>query len=579
MKNYLKNRFALSDAGASGLIQAVVWTYFSNLALMLPVFLVMATIARMTDLIEGSDVMAMWPLYPLIAAALLVLLWVIHYFQYAALYLTVFSEGTNRRIDLAERLRKLPLSFFGRRDLSDLTSTLISDEAALEQMFSHYIPQAFATCGSVLTISVLLLVFNWKMGLAVTWVIPVALLLVFGSRQMQDRLGRKNIQRKKAVTEKIQEGIEHMQDIKAFDLSERYGKELEHLVAQNVQSQLRAELVTGSFVSTGKAFVHLGIASGVLVGVTLLARGELSFLYFLGYMFAAARMYDPVEISLENISATFAAGLKIERMRAIQEEPLQTGSTDLSPDGFDITFSHVDFAYDGEESVLRDVSFTARQGEVTALVGSSGSGKSTIARLAARFWDIQGGSITLGGQDISAADPETLLGYYSIVFQDVVLFNDTILENIRLGRKDATDKDVLEAARLARCDEFVQELPSGYQTMIGENGARLSGGERQRISIARALLKDAPVVLLDEATASLDVENETQVQKALSRLLSGRTVIVIAHRMRTVAQADHLIVLKDGQIAEEGTPQALLDRQGLFAKMVQAQNKTARWRL
>lgn len=580
MKQYLMKKFALSDSGAAGLIKAVAWSFVCNVSLMLPVFLIMAFIMKANELLtEGRGLAEMWPVYPLIALVLWAVLWVLHYFEYAALYITVYSESTHRRVDLAERLRKLPLSFFGKKDLSDLTSTLISDAAMLEQMFSHYIPQAFATTFSVTLISILLLVFNWRMGLATVWPIPFALALIFGSKKLQNLAGRKSIEKKIAVSDKVQEGIERIQDIKAFDLTEKYTDELEDLVEDNIRGQLRAELAGGTFVTTGKTFIRLGIASVVITGVYLMAQGELSFLYFLGYMFAAARMYDPVELMMEEISILFFAGLKIERVRNIQQEILQTGRTDFAPDNYDIQFENVSFSYDDGNEVINDLSFTAKQGQVTALVGASGSGKSTAAKLSARFWDVTSGRITLGGCDISGIDPETLLGYYSIVFQDVVLFNDTVMENIRIGRKGATDEEVINAARLAQCDEFVSELQDGYHTMIGENGARLSGGERQRISIARAILKDAPVVLLDEATASLDAESETQVQKALSTLVRGKTVIIIAHRMRTVANADHVIVLDKGVMLEEGTPERLMKQNGTFAKMVNSQMRASEWKM
>ncbi|MGP1419391.1 MAG: ABC transporter ATP-binding protein [Sphaerochaetaceae bacterium] len=581
MKKRLMKRFALSEAGAKGLIQATVWSVLCNIALMVPVFLIMWVISRMIPLIEsGRSVIGILPMSMIAAAVVLLLLWVLHYFQYAALYITVFSEGANRRIALAERLRRLPLSYFGRKDTSDLTTTLIADEAVLEQMFSHFVPIAFAVSISIVLIGAMLLAANWKMGLAILWVVPIALALTFGSKKLQDKHGRVNIEYKRAVTDKIQEGIEHIQDIKAFGIAERYEGELRGKVKASIKKSLRSELVTGSFISSAQAFIHIGIATAVLTGVFLMQRGELNFLYFLGFMFAAARMYDPVEIVMEHIAATFATQLKVERMRAIQEERIQEGSADFAPKKFDIVFDHVNFAYQEGESVIEDVSFTAKQGEVTALIGPSGSGKSTVSKLAARFWDIDGGKITLGGLDIGKADPETLLGYYSIVFQDVVLFNDTVMENIRLGRKNATDAEVIEAAKAARCDEFVQNLPDGYGTRIGENGARLSGGERQRISIARAFLKNAPVILLDEATASLDVENESEVQKALGRLVKDRTVMIIAHRMRTIAQADHIIVLDKGRIVEEGRPEALLKKKhGFYAHMIDIQNRSAKWRL
>ena len=420
---------------------------------------------------------------------------------------------------------------------------------------------------------------DWRMALAVLWVVPVALLLTAGSKKIQDSFGTRNILNKRAVADCIQEGLETIRDIKACSRQEAYMEKLEKKLAAMEKGSIHSELATGVFVCSAQAFLRLGLATTILTGGALFAAGELSFLYFLGFLFAAARLYDPLGLVLQNIAATFNTKLQIERMRSILEQPIQEGTKEFAPENYNITFDHVSFAYREGDGVLEDVSFTARQGEVTALIGPSGGGKSTACKLAARFWDATRGKITLGGVDVSGVDPETLLTYYSMVFQDVVLFRDTVMENIRLGRRGATDEEVFAAAKAARCDEFIQKLPQGYQTMIGENGSTLSGGERQRISIARALLKDAPVILLDEATASLDVENESAVQEALSRLLQGKTVLVIAHRMRTVAGADHIVVLENGCVAQQGTPEELLAQGGLYRRMVELQKETSQWKL
>ena len=568
----LQHVFALSEKGARDFVKAVVWCFLCNVGLMLPVGVVMATLQYLLETLEtGGDPAAKVLVYTGGAAAVLALLFLLHWFQYASLYLATYQESAARRIALAETLRKLPLSFFGTRDLSDLTSTMIADCSSLDQMFSHYIPQLFASILSTVFIGVCMFCFDWRMALAVLWVLPAAVLLTAGSKKLQDAFGTRNILTKRAVADVIQEDIEAIRDIQSCNRQEACLQELDRRLEAAEQSSIRSELITGVFVCSAQAFLRIGLATTVLVGAELLTGGELSFLYFLGFLFAAARLYDPLGLVLQNIAATFNAKLKIERMRAIQEQPVQTGVETCDPENFDIMFDHVKFAYRDGESVLEDVSFTARQGQVTALVGPSGGGKSTACKLAARFWDIQGGKITLGGIDISTVDPETLLKHYSFVFQDVVLFRDTILENIRLGRRGATDEEVYAAARAARCDEFVRELPEGYQTVVGENGSTLSGGERQRISIARALLKDAPVILLDEATASLDVENETAVQEAISRLVKDKTVLIIAHRMRTVAGADHVVVLADGGVAQEGAPAELLAQNGLYRQMAERQ--------
>ena len=572
--------FALSEKGAKDLVKAVIWCFVCNLSLMLPVGAVLFTVQHLLNSMEnGSSPMEGFWIYAGFGVAVLILMFVLHWFQYASLYLATYKESANRRVSLAETLRRLPLSFFGNRDLSDLTSTMIADCSSLDQMFSHYVPQLFASIYSTLVIGIAMFLCDWHMALAVLWVVPVAILLTAGSKKIQDSFGTKNILNKRAVADCIQEGLETIRDIKACSRQKTYMEKLEKRLEAMEKGSIHSELATGVFVCSAQAFLRLGLATTILTGGALLAAGELSFLYFLGFLFAAARLYDPLGLVLQNIAATFNTKLQIERMRSILEQPMQEGTENFTPKNYDITFDHVSFAYKEGEGVLNDVSFTARQGEVTALIGPSGGGKSTACKLAARFWDASSGKVSLGGIDVSGVEPETLLKYYSMVFQDVVLFRDTVMENIRLGRRGATDKEVIAAAKAARCDEFIQKLPQGYQTMIGENGSTLSGGERQRISIARALLKDAPVVLLDEATASLDVENESAVQEALSRLLQGKTVLVIAHRMRTVAGADHIIVLENGHVTQQGTPKDLIEQNGLYRRMVELQRETSQWKL
>lgn len=580
MTRKLQHWFALSEKGAKDLVKAVFWCFVCNLALMFPIGVILFTAQHLLACMEhgGSSMDGFW-LYVGFALAVLLLLFTLHWFQYASLYISTYQESANRRVGLAETLRKLPLSFFGNRDLSDLASTMISDCSSLDQMFSHYIPQLFASIASTLVIGVCMFLCDWRMAVAVLWVVPVAVALTAGSKRIQDDFGTKNILNKRAVADCIQEGLETIRDIKACRRQERYLRDLEEKLSAMEGSAIRSELATGVFVCSAQAFLRLGLATTVLTGGALLLAGQLSFLYFLGFLFAAARLYDPLGLVLQSIAATFNTRLQIQRMRSILEQPVQTGTEDFYSTGYDITFNHVSFAYRNGAEVLDDVSFTARQGEVTALIGSSGSGKSTACKLAARFWDVSGGKVSLGGTDVSTVDPEALLRSYSMVFQDVVLFRDTVMENIRLGRRGATDEEVLRAAKDAQCDAFIRKLPQGYQTVIGENGSTLSGGERQRISIARALLKDAPVVLLDEATASLDVENESAVQAALSCLLRDKTVLVIAHRMRTVAGADHIVVLGDGRVVQQGSPSELMEQGGLYRRMVELQSQSAQWRL
>lgn len=580
MTRRVQHIFALSEQGARDFVKAVFICFLCNISLMVPVGVVMAVMQFLLEALEtGSSPMSRFWVYTVGAAAVLVLLFLLHYIQYSALFLATYKESASRRVSLAETLRRLPLSFFGNRDLSDLTSTMIADCSSLDEMFSHYIPQLFASVLSTLFIGVCMFICDWRMALAVLWVMPAAVLLIAGSKKLQDYYGTENILKKRAVTDCIQEGLETIRDVKACGRQAAYLEELDEKLRISEQSAIRAELTTGVSVCSAQAFLRIGLATTVLAGAGLLLAGELDFLFFLGFLLAAARLYDPLGLVLQNIAATFNAKLKIERMRSILEQPVQKGTEQFTPDHYDIAFEHVTFSYHEGEGVLADVSFTAKQGEVTALIGPSGGGKSTACKLAARFWDINGGKITLGGKDISGVDPETLLKHYAMVFQDVVLFRDTVMENIRLGRRGASDEDVLAAAGAARCDEFIRRLPNGYHTVIGENGSTLSGGERQRISIARALLKDAPVILLDEATASLDVENESAVQEALSLLVRNKTVLIIAHRMRTVAGADRIIVLENGRVAQQGSPDQLMKQGGLYRHMVELQQESAGWRL
>ena len=499
------------------------------------------------------------------------------WFQYNGTYFTTYKESGVRRLSLAERLRKLPLSFFGKRDLADLTSTIMSDCEVLEKTCSHFIPGLFGSLISTVLIAVSLFAFDWRMALAALWVIPVSIAILLGSYKVQDRVQAKTMAVNMACADGIQEYIETMRDLKACNAESSYLSGLGAKIRAVEKQTVAAELTNAVFVTSAGMVLKLGIASVALAGSMLLIRGDIDVLTMFLFLLVASRLYDPMQGALQNLAAIIAMRTNVARMNEILECPIQTGSEQLTNRGFDIAFDHVAFAYNSGETVLKDVSFTARQGEVTALVGPSGGGKTTVSRLATRFWDSQKGRITVGGMDISKIDPEKLMSLYSIVFQDVTLFDNTILENIRLGRKDATDEEVLAAARLANCDEFAEKLPDKWNTSIGENGCALSGGERQRISIARAFLKDAPIILLDEATASLDVENETLIQTALSRLIQKKTVLIIAHRMRTVAGADEIVVLSDGIVAEHGSPDALYARNGLYTHMVKLQTDSQSW--
>ena len=569
----IQHATASSPEGAKGLVKGVLACAFQNMAFMLPTCLLYFWVK---DLLNGTTSgKAVFYLLGCIVCFGLILLTT--WFQYNGTYFTTYKESGIRRLALAERLRKLPLSFFGKRDLADLTSTIMSDCEVLEKTCSHFIPGLFGSLISTVTIALSLFAFDWRMALAALWVIPVSIAIVLGSYQVQDRIQARTMAVKMDCADGIQEYIETLRDLKASNAEQGYLSGLSKKIRAVEKQSVAAELETALFVSSASMVLKLGISSVALTGSVLLVNGSIDVLTLFLFLMAASRMYDPMQGALQNLAAVIAMRTNVGRMNEILEYPVQTGSETMSNQGCDIVFDHVGFAYNSGETVLKDVSFTAKQGEVTALVGPSGGGKTTVSRLAARFWDYQKGSITVGGMDVSRIDPEKLMSLYSIVFQDVTLFDNTILENIRLGRKGATDEEVLAAAKLANCEEFAEKLPDKWNTNIGENGRALSGGERQRISIARAFLKDAPIILLDEATASLDVENETAIQEALSRLIRNKTVLIIAHRMRTVAGADQVVVLSGGIVAEQGSPAELYARKGLYTHMVDLQSASQNW--
>lgn len=576
MINYIMKKYALSRQGAKDLIVATISCVVHNLMLMLPVSLLYFLVS---DLYEGGVSQSHLWIYivGMVAGVLLILFsyrWV-----YGATYYATYKESSVRRISLAEKLRKLPLSYFGKKDLSDLTTTIMADCTTLEQSFSHWVPEFFGAMISTVLIAICLFVFDWRMALAAMWVLPVSLAIVAFSGKVQNYFTRKQTQAKLAVADGIQEALETMRDLKSNNAEGKYLDALDEKIDKLEGRMIKSELGAAMFVVPASMILKLGMGTVALVGGILLAENTLTVLSFFMFLLVASRLYDPLASSLQNLAAIISTRIPIERMNSIENYPIQPGTGELKTKGYDIVFENVSFSYNTGEQVLDNVSFTAKQGEVTALIGPSGGGKSTAAKLAARFWDVDRGKITIGGQDVRKVDPEKLLSAYSIVFQDVTLFNNTVMENIRIGRQGATDEDVLAAAKEAQCDEFVEKLPEGYQTMIGENGSMLSGGERQRISIARALLKDSPVILLDEATASLDAENETQIQKAISRLVKGKTVLIIAHRMRTVEGADKLVLLKEGKVAEQGTPQELYAKGGLYTKMCKLQQQSGDWKV
>ncbi|OUO60524.1 ABC transporter ATP-binding protein [Collinsella sp. An271] len=575
----IKEKYALTDEGVRNVKLGAAWTAAANIAVFAGVGIIyMLMDAFMAHLTDGAALPDALP-YLAGLAVFIIVLFMAEYYAYYYQYGVIYKESGRQRINLAERLRKLPLSFFGRRDLADLTETLMTDVKTTEHAYSHVLPELYGAYITLGVAAVGLFAFDWRLALASLWSCPVGLAVLFGARSALQPMMHATRMRGLAISEDIQEALECVREVRATNQEERYLEHIRRDVDEAERQAFKSEIACGVCVNGGQIILRLGFATTVLAGAAFIMDGTCTFMTLFAFLVVVSRIYAPFDQCLMLIAELFSARTASARMRSFYEEPLATGDGAFEPVGHDVVFDDVSFSYGGAEQVLSHVSFTAREGEVTALVGPSGSGKSTCARLAARFWDASDGRVSVGGVDVSAVDHESLLRDFSVVFQDVLLFDDTVMGNIRLGRRDATDEEVLAAARAANCDDFVSRMPQGYDTMIGENGSKLSGGERQRISIARALLKDAPVVLLDEATASLDVENETAVQTALSRLLADRTVIVIAHRMRTVLSANKIVVLDEGRVVEQGSPDELLAADGLFARMVRLQRESADWML
>lgn len=576
----LKHRYALSDKGTRDMIKAFIAVTLANLVLMLPVGLLYWLSSYLLDGSVPNDKLGLF-----IAGIIVVfvLIAVTTRFQYRATFLATYVESGVRRRALAEKLRRLPLSFFGKKDVSDLTNTIMSDCALIETASSHWIPELIGSMISTTIIVICLLFFNWKMALAAIWVMPVAFVIVLTSRRGLKNTQKKTLEYKLACQDGIQEGLETLRDLRSNNMTESFMKGLNSKIRNVEKNAITLEFKNAAYVCSAQMILKFGIGTVALIGSMLLIKGEINVITFFMFLLVVTRMYEPLQIALQNLSAIISLNTTCERMDEILSHDEQTGRQTLTNKGYDIEFKNVAFSYDdkadgNDDKVLSDVSFVAKQGEVTALIGPSGGGKTTVSRLAARFWDCRSGKITVGGMNVSEIDPEKLLSLYSIVFQDVTLFNNTVMENIRIGRKNATDEEVMEAARLANCVEFVEKLPDKWNTMIGENGSELSGGERQRISIARAFLKDTPIILMDEATASLDVDNESVIQESISRLIKDKTVLIIAHRMRTVAGVDKIVVLKNGIVAEQGTPDELRRQDGVYRHMEQMQSEAVRWK-
>ncbi len=574
-----RRKYAVTDQGVKNLVQGTIWTVIVNLIAMASIGILYGMMTDYVGILSGGTALPSAMLFGACVVVFVLLSFLTHFKQYKATYGLVYGEVRDTRISLAERLRKLPLGYFGKRDLADLTETIMGDVNRLEHVWSHCISYLYGSYISTAIVAVAVFVMDWRLAIASLWGVPVAFLLLFGSREFSKRKSENTKEAAISVSDGIQETIDNIREIRAINQEEKFLDDLNMKIDRHEKITVSGEFSTGIFVNAASVIMRLGVATTILVGTKLITSGQIDFMRLFVFLLAITRIYSPFDQALALIAEMFMSQISASRLMEIYEAKTAEGSENVAMNGHDIEFENVGFAYDGDE-VLRGVNFTAKEGEVTALVGPSGSGKSTCSRLAARLWDVSEGSIKVGGVDINTVDPEVLLSDYSMVFQNVVLFDDTVMENIRLGRRDATDEEVMAAARAANCDEFVRKLQNGYDTEIGENGAKLSGGERQRISIARALLKNAPIVLLDEATASLDVENETKVQGALSKLLAGKTVLVIAHRMRTVEAADKIVVLKDGKVAEEGSPKELFEKpDGIFHRMSMLQRASAGWSL
>lgn len=555
MIKYFQDKYAMSEKGAKDLRNSIFWTVLMDFSFMLPVMLSFKFLDEYMRLLSGNSgnqVQNGMKYYIIMALVFFAIILVIAYFQYDSTYTKIYEESAKRRISLAETLRKLPLSFFGKKDIADLSSTIMEDATQIEMLFSHAVPQIYAAGISVLIMGVMMFLYNWKLSLAVFWVVPVSFFVFYLSKKFQEKLHEELYVMKRAISDDMQESLDSIYEIKSYNRESSFSDRLNDKLDNYEKIMIKGELLIGVCVNLSYVFLKLGLPSVILAGALMLVSGEINVFMYLAFLVIASRIYNPIMDTMNNLAALIHLGVRINRMKEMDAMPRQEGELEFTPEHYDIEFKNVHFSYKDDVKTLKNVTFTAKQGEVTALVGPSGGGKSTIAKLSARFWDIDKGKITLGGKDIFKIDPEVLLNNYSIVFQDVTLFNSSIIDNIRIGKKDASDEQVIRAAKLAQCDEFVSKLPQGYNTRIGENGERLSGGERQRISIARAILKDAPIILLDEATASLDVENETKIQKALSELVKNKTVLIIAHRMRTVLGADKIVVVKDGSIVEKG---------------------------
>ncbi len=572
MVSYFMKRYAMSEKGAINLKKAIISHTFVNLTKLFAPMIAFMFLFQYIGVLKGIESYNFTLFhYLILIIVMMILMFLVARWDYVRLYTNVYNESANSRIDLAERLKKLPLSYFGKRDLADLAETMMNDMNLYETIFSHAVPHIYSTAISTGVIALMLIIYNPKLAFAALWVIPISLLIIFLSRKSQKKVVQNWIDDNRKVFDDLQEKIEQIEQIKSYNLEEQMLKDFFKKLNMSTKQKTKGEIVAGTLTGIATAILKLGIISVAVVGVNMLIAGEINILVYIAFLMLTTSIYLPIEGIITFMSMIVMLDAVVGRIKEIKTMPIQEGKKQMEITNYDIEFKDVHFGYDNY-SVINGVSFIAKQGEITALIGSSGSGKTTVAKLAARFWDIDRGKILIGGKDISEVDPETLLKNFSIVFQDVILFNTSIKDNIKIGKKDATDEEITRAAKIARCDDFINKMPNGIDTIIGENGQRLSGGERQRISIARAILKDAPIILLDEATASLDVENESLIQEALSELIKEKTVIVIAHRLRTIRNADKIVLLNAGKIEAVGTDSELCKSSEFYKAMLEKAN-------
>ena len=572
MVSYFMKRYAMSEKGAINLKKAIISHTFVNLTKLFAPMIAFMFLFQYIGILKGIESYNFTLFhYLILIIVIMILMFLVARWDYVRLYTNVYNESANSRIDLAERLKKLPLSYFGKRDLADLAETMMNDMNLYETIFSHAVPHIYSTAISTGVIALMLIIYNPKLAFAALWVIPISLLIIFLSKKSQKKVVQNWIDDNRKVFDDLQEKIEQIEQIKSYNLEEQMLKDFFKKLNMSTKQKTKGEIVAGTLTGIATAILKLGIISVAVVGVNMLIAGEINILVYIAFLMMTTSIYLPIEGIITFMSMIVMLDAVVGRIKEIKTMPIQEGKKNMEITNYDIEFKDVYFGYDNY-SVINGVSFIAKQGEITALIDSSGSGKTTVAKLAARFWDIDRGKILIGGKDISEVDPETLLKNFSIVFQDVILFNTSIKDNIKIGKKDATDEEITRAAKIARCDDFINKMPNGIDTIIGENGQRLSGGERQRISIARAILKDAPIILLDEATASLDVENESLIQEALSELIKEKTVIVIAHRLRTIRNADKIVLLNAGKIEAVGTDSELCKSSEFYKAMLEKAN-------